>query len=181
MDNVTQIQTYQAIVRVLNDERSHLRNLCNKSPGFIAVLMGPQHVFEIVNEAYYQLVGHRDLLGKPVFEALPDVVGQGFEAILEGVYQSGEPWVGQGVPAKLQPKKDGPAIDRYIDLLCQPFRGSDGKVNGIFVQGHDVTEIFEARAAEHRTEKRWKLALKGPGGGAWDWNCATGELVVSKT
>jgi hypothetical protein len=49
-------QMHEAMTRILNDERSHLRTLFNQAPGFIAVLRGKTHVFELANEAYYQLV-----------------------------------------------------------------------------------------------------------------------------
>ena len=82
-------QMHEALSRILNNEREHLRSLFNQSPGFVAVSMGLGHVFELANEAYYQLIGHRDIIGKAVWEALPEVVGQGFEALLDGVYKTG--------------------------------------------------------------------------------------------
>ena len=74
-ENFNRAQMHEALSRILNNEREHLRSLFNQAPGFVAVLMGPKHVFEMVNEAYYQLVGHRELIGKAVWEALPEVAG----------------------------------------------------------------------------------------------------------
>jgi PAS domain-containing protein len=89
--NFNRAQMHEALSRILNNEREHLRSLFNQAPGFVAVLMGPKHVFEMVNEAYYQLVGHRELIGKAVWEALPEVAGQGFEEFLDSVYRTGKP------------------------------------------------------------------------------------------
>ena len=47
-------------------ERERLQELFEQAPGFMAMLRGPEHVFELVNPAYMQLVGHRDVIGKPV-------------------------------------------------------------------------------------------------------------------
>ena len=66
-ENFNRAQMHAALSRILNNEREHLRSLFNQAPGFVAVLMGPKHVFEMVNEAYYQLVGHRELVGKAVW------------------------------------------------------------------------------------------------------------------
>jgi PAS domain-containing protein len=107
--------------RILNNEREHLRSLFNQAPGFVAVLMGPKHVFELANEAYYQLVGHREIIGKTVWEALPEVAGQGFEEFLERVYKTGVPWSARGMPIVVQPAPDGPTIQRYVDLVYQPY------------------------------------------------------------
>lgn len=81
-------QMHEAMTRILNAERSQLQMLFNQAPGFIAVLTGKTHVFEIVNEAYYQLVGHRNIIGKPAIEALPEIAGQGFEELLDRAFQS---------------------------------------------------------------------------------------------
>ena len=42
------------------------------------------------------------LLGRPVREALPEVAGQGFVELLDRVYRTGEPFVGNEVPIQLQ-------------------------------------------------------------------------------
>src|SRR4029077_1477208 len=56
--------------------RERLHELFQQAPGFIAFLTGPDHVFDLTNDAYAELAGHRDLIGKPLREALPEVVGQ---------------------------------------------------------------------------------------------------------
>ena len=144
-------QMHEAMTRILNDERSHLRTLFNQAPGFIAVLRGKTHVFELANEAYYQLVGHRDLIGKPVWNALPDAVGQGFEELLDNVFETGKPFIGRGVKVTLQKEEGGPPTEQYIDLLYQPIFDAAGSVTGIFAQGHDVTQTH--RAYEELAEK----------------------------
>jgi PAS domain S-box-containing protein len=144
-------QMHEAMTRVLNDERSHLRTLFDQAPGFIAVLRGKSHVFELVNEAYYQLLGHRNLIGKPVWQALPEVAGQGFEELLNGVFETGEPFVGRGLKMSVQKEPSGPITETYIDLLYQPIFDASGAVTGIFAQGHDVTETH--RAYEELAEK----------------------------
>ena len=87
---------------LIEAERSHLRRLFQQAPGFMAFLRGSEHVFELTNAAYDQLVGHRDVLGKRVRDALPEVKGQGFVEALDRVYQAGEPFLGRGVRAVLQ-------------------------------------------------------------------------------
>ena len=149
-----QAQTHQAMLRILNAERSHLLGLFNQAPGFIAVLRGPLHVFELVNEAYYQLLGHRDIVGKPLREAIPDVMGQGFEELLDNVYLTGKPFVGKGIRFEAQRTPGAPFVELYIDLLYQPFFDANGMVSGIFAQGQDVTEIHHANRALRDADKR---------------------------
>jgi PAS domain S-box-containing protein len=47
-------------------ERSRLAEVFRRSPSFMAIFRGPEHVFERANDRYDQLVGHREILGKPV-------------------------------------------------------------------------------------------------------------------
>jgi PAS domain S-box-containing protein len=173
-------QLHEAMTRVLKDERSHLRNLFNQSPGFVAVTMGPTHVFEMVNNAYEKLVGRCDLLGKPALEAIPELFDQRLKAGLDSAYETGQAWVGYGIKVEIHSKDDGNMIERYIDLLYQPFYSLDNKVIGVFAQGHDVTDAYKASIAEREIEERWKLAMEASGSGIWEWHPRTDDVVVSQ-
>src|SRR5690606_29745816 len=85
-----------------NEENERFRMLFEQAPGFMATLRAPHHVFELTNRAYHQLIGHRDIVGKSVSEALPEVVAQGFIDLLDKVYATGEPFIGHDIPIKLQ-------------------------------------------------------------------------------
>jgi signal transduction histidine kinase/CheY-like chemotaxis protein len=125
--------------RYREEENQRLMTLFEQAPGILAVLRGPDHVFEITNASYLQLIGHRELIGKSAREALPEVSGQGFFELLDQVYNTGEPFVGHAVPLRVQREAGGPLEERFIDFVYQPIRGPKGNVEGIFVEGSDVT------------------------------------------
>ena len=125
--------------RYREEENERLVTLFEQAPGIIAVLRGPEHVFEITNRSYLQLVGHRALVGKTARDALPEVQGQGFFELLDHVYQSGQPFVGHAVPLRVQRDPNAPLEERFIDFVYQPIHDQHGKVSGIFVEGSDVT------------------------------------------
>jgi len=179
-ENFNRAQMHEALARILNNEREHLRSLFNQAPGFVAVLMGPKHVFELANEAYYQLVGHREIIGKTVWEALPEVAGQGFEAFLDSVYKTGVPWAARGVPIAVQRERDGPITQRYVDLVYQPYRDAQGTTIGIFAQGYDVTDVVEAQAARRESDARLKDGMEAAKMVVWDWDLETGKLAYSE-
>ena len=131
--------------RRVQGERGRLRQMFEQAPGFITLLTGPRHVFDTVNPAYFQLVGHRDIIGLPVREAIPEVAGQGFFELLDRVYASGEPFYGEGLPVTLQRTPGAQAEKRHIDIVYQPVRNDEGQVIGIFSQGTDVTERVQAQ------------------------------------
>jgi len=123
----------------LEEERTRLRALFDQTPSFIAILTGPQHVFEIVNRSYYELVGHRNLLSKSVREALPELNDQGFYELLDRVYETAEPYVGKNQQVIIQRHPNGPSETRYVDFVYQPMIDAEGNVTAIFVQGNDVS------------------------------------------
>ncbi len=121
-----------------------LRTWFDHAPGFVALLRGPDFVFEMVNQAYYQLVGHRELEGLALVQALPEAREQGFIALLEGVYATGEPYVGRGVPFVVHREPGSAAVEVFVDFVYQPVRDAEGKIVGIFAQGSDVSEQVRA-------------------------------------
>ena len=111
-----------------------------RSPSFSALLHGPEHRFVLTNPAYQQLIGHRDLIGRPVREALPEIEGQGFFELLDNVFATGEPFVGKDVKVVLQRTPGGTEETCYLDFVYQPISDASGNVTSIFVEGLDVTE-----------------------------------------
>ena len=138
---------HEAMTRILSAERSALQIMFDQAPGFIAVLTGRDHVFEMVNEAFYRLVGHRTLLGKPALEAQPELAGQGLRQLLDQAFDGGGPLVLHSHRLALQRQPGGPLEERHVDLLLQPVIGQDQRVTGVFVQGNDVTAAHEASLA----------------------------------
>ncbi|MDO9016283.1 MAG: PAS domain-containing protein [Deltaproteobacteria bacterium] len=123
----------------LDAEREHLRMLFEQAPGFMCFLEGRDLVFTLANEAYLRLVGRDAIVGLPLRTALPEVVEQGFVALLEGVYDRAEAYVGTDVRLLLQRRGALEPEEVFVDFIYQPVRGADGATRGIFVQGHDVT------------------------------------------
>jgi PAS domain S-box-containing protein len=143
--------------RELKAERESLRRMFDQAPGFIAMLNGPEHSFAMANEAYLELVDHRDILGKAVADALPEVASQGFIQLLDTVYKTGEPFIGRGQKVTLRYDADEDA--RYLDFVYQPII-AEGKVTGVFVQGHDVTDVKRNEIALRESEERFRLVAE---------------------
>ncbi|MDP9122590.1 MAG: PAS domain-containing protein, partial [Acidobacteriota bacterium] len=146
----------ELLLKRIEAERARLTAAFMQSPAFMCVLRGPAHVFEFVNEQYYQIVGRRDILGKPIHEALPELAGQGFFELLDRVYATGTPFVGKDMPALVQRRPDEPLEQRYFEFVYQPVQEPDGAASGIFVHGVDITErklAEEQRAASLESER----------------------------
>jgi PAS domain S-box-containing protein len=129
----------------VSTERARLVSAFDNSPSFLALLEGPEHVFRFANERYFELVARRDIIGRPVREAIDEVAAQGFFQILDRVYTTGEPFVGHDIPVQLR-DAEGRIATRYLDFVYQPVRSAEGAVTGILASGSDLTERHHAEA-----------------------------------
>lgn len=134
-------------------EREYLRSLFAQAPSFMAVLRGREHIFELANDAYLEIIGRSDILGKSVADALPEVVAQGFVTALDNVFTSGTPLVAEAARILLNRGPGGAEEPRYLDFVYQPIQDADDRTIGIFVQGHDVTaqKVAQSRLEELAT------------------------------
>jgi signal transduction histidine kinase/CheY-like chemotaxis protein len=114
-----------------------------QAPSFIACLEGVEHRYTFANAAYLHLV-ERDVIGRRVADALPEVVAQGFVEILDRIYASGEPFIGKGMTIEFE-RTDGSVKKAMIDLKYHPMRDAAGDIIGIFVTGEDATEHHRAQ------------------------------------
>ncbi|HEY9426178.1 MAG TPA: PAS domain S-box protein [Gemmatimonadaceae bacterium] len=154
----------RAARRAAEAAEARLASVFRQAPAFICVLRGPDHFVEMANDAYYQLVGFRDVVGRPLMEAVPEVKEQGFLEMLDRVLETGESFVGTEIPITLQPSPDASPVERVVTFVYQPLMEADGTCSGVFVHGVDMTEQvharrelesvrIEAEEARHRAEE----------------------------
>ncbi|MGE0503051.1 MAG: sensor histidine kinase [Rhizobiaceae bacterium] len=141
-------QQHQALL----GESEEFRRLFRMAPGFFAVLTGPEHVFTFANDAYIRLIGGRNVIGKRLGEALPEIEGQGFVEMLDRVYETGKPAGGEAMRLMLQRAHGEAPRETFLDFSYDAIRNPDGQIAGVFVQGMDRTEAV-------RTQRRQKLLL----------------------
>jgi PAS domain S-box-containing protein len=131
-----------------------LRQMFVQSPSFSALLQGPEHRFVLTNPAWQQLIGHRDVIGLAVREALPELERQGFIDLLDSVFATGEAFVGSDVEIVLRRSAGGATETRYLDFVYQPIKDEAGNVTSIFVEGVDITDRHTSEEALRNSEAR---------------------------
>ena len=138
-----QAQVLRAKLRSLEEAHTlRLASIFEHAPVGVAILHGEHHVFEYVNTAYADMIGGRDVVGKPALEALPELSGQILLDLLDGVYTSAKRYVGRSLKVLLN--RGGAPEETFFDFVYQPLR-EDGRVSGIAVVCFEVTELAKAR------------------------------------
>jgi PAS domain S-box-containing protein len=141
----------------VENERQKFEDLLIQAPAAIAVMSGPEHVFTLANPPYMQLVGiGRDIIGKSVRDALPEIDRLGFYELLDSVYASGIPFRGDEMLVTLDRKKAGRPEEVFVNFVYQPLFDDKGSVDGILVHAVEVTDQVSARKKVEESELQFR-------------------------
>jgi PAS domain S-box-containing protein len=146
--------------RRLDAERERFSLMFEQSPNFMSLKYGPEHRTEIVNPAYRKMIGARDMIGKSLRDAFPEIEGQGFSELMDEAYATGETRFAYSVPLRLRGGEDGAIEEHFVDLAYQPIRDENGQVIGIFAQGNDVTDRVIAERLARETESNFQAVMQ---------------------
>ncbi|MEQ8738118.1 MAG: PAS domain-containing protein, partial [Hoeflea sp.] len=108
--------------KALMSESAEFRRLFQLAPGFFAVLTGPDHVFTFANDAYMRLVGERQLIGKPVREAMPEVSEQGIMDLLDEVYRTGTQYQAESRRLMIRNTETNELQETFLDFSYDAIR-----------------------------------------------------------
>ncbi len=153
--------------RRLAEEREQFAQLFDQSPTFLALLEGPEHVFTYVNPEYLKVIGHREVIGRTVGEAIPEAVEQGYVMLLDDAYTTGKAFSASNARLMMQAAPEGSVDERFIDFVYQPMTDASGDVFGILVQGVDVTDRAVSDRALALDRSRLEYATRLSGVGFW--------------
>jgi two-component system, sensor histidine kinase and response regulator len=126
----------------------HLNRVFAQAPVVIAVLGGPDHRFELINEKGVELVGDRILVGRTVAEALPELGAQGFFQLLDVVFEHNQPFIGKEIFARLGPETEG----GFFNFVFQPLSDETG-VYALLVVATDVSDLVRSRLAAEDAQR----------------------------
>lgn len=121
-------------------------SLFMQAPVAVSLVAGPEYVVEFSNEQMLKILDlSPSVVGKPIFEAMPELLDQGIPELLDQVRKSGEPFHATEFPAQIM--MNGQKELRYYNYIYQPYYQYDGDSSpyGVFIVAHDVTEQVLAR------------------------------------
>lgn len=139
-----------------------MNTIFSQAPIAICILKGKTFRVESTNELYLQLINKgQHFIGKDIFDSLPELEGQGIREMLNGVLETGEPFIGNELEVFLI--KNGKKEKSYFNFIYQPLREEDGIVSGIIVVCTEVTSIVHSKNRLKESENRFRsLVAQSP-------------------
>jgi len=152
-DVTLKVKAEQRENRIHDLEESH--NFFMQAPVAIGIIKGSEYIIEMANDGLLDVWGRSsDVVGKPVFEAIPELNGQGYKELLDRVFETGEPFYGYEYPILLNRKGKEELL--YFNFVYKPYyeKGYTKPV-GVFTIGHDVTEQVNTRMKVQESEQQF--------------------------
>ena len=132
-------------VKLLKESETKFRSIIEQAPVAIAIFRGPKFVIEEFNEKVLEYWGRTagQVKNIPLFEALPETSGQGFEELLTDVLHTGERLVANELPVTIL--RNGILDTTWINFIYEPLKNNNGHITGIIVVRLEVTDQVNAR------------------------------------
>ena len=138
LNNQLEIRVAQRTIDLIKSE-GRFRGIFEQSPLALSVLKGRDLVIESANDNILKIWGKTDsVIGLPLVEALPELKGQVFLAILDDVLETGNPYY--AYETKAIQIHNGERVEVYVDFVYAPLVDEAGKVTSVLVSAIDVTQ-----------------------------------------
>ncbi|MCW3107932.1 MAG: sensor histidine kinase [Segetibacter sp.] len=146
--------------KTLQHKEQTFRNIFSQAPVAVAIYKGPAFIIELANEKVLEYWGRtlEQVINKPLFEALPEAAGQGYEKLLTGVLTTGEPVVAKELTIDL--KRNGKLEKTYINFVFEPYYDFDGSISGVIVLANEITELVLSRKKIEESEHRFRSLIE---------------------
>jgi signal transduction histidine kinase len=154
---IARVSTHLELSRLRRESREEHRKLYAlfmQAPAPIAVIRGDDLVFEMANALYVEVVGGREVAGKSLLEALPELAGQGFDDLLHTVMRTGQAHIGKEIRVELDRRGTGAREGVYFTYIYAPMQDPDGSCERVMVFCSDVTEQVVARQKIEEADRR---------------------------
>ncbi|MCZ4244791.1 PAS domain-containing sensor histidine kinase [Pedobacter punctiformis] len=133
-----QVKTRERIAE--SEER--FKNLLLENPMPMALYETEDIIIRLANDEMLKMWDKdKSVIGKPVAEGIPELVGQPFVPILKEVYRTGVPYHGDQQEANLM--MDGELKKGWYNFTYKPLKNAEGVTYGILHGAIDVTKLVQ--------------------------------------
>lgn len=166
-----------ARTRELAESEARFRFLLDDAPVNIAVLSGRNLIVETANKKILQTWNHRDALGKPLSEVLPELLGQPYLAIMDQVFITGEAFYGNEQMFIIE--NSGKPQEMFANVIFKPLKNTAGETTGIMLVSHIITDLVNKKKNLEKEQQIATMAIEAAGMGIWHADLKSGMLSGS--
>lgn len=143
-------------LKALKIQEKTIRNIFTQAPVAAAIFKGSTFIIELANEKVLEYWGRNlaQVINKPLFEALPEAAGQGFEDLLTEVFTTGKRFTAKEITADLI--RNGKLEKTYINFVYEPYYDFDGILSGVIVLANEITDQVVIRKKIEESEYRFR-------------------------
>jgi len=164
----------------LAESERQFRNMVMGSPIPMTIFRGPDHIIEMANDVMFKNIWRKeekDVIGKKLLEAFPELNDQKYPALLKEVLQTGKSHKEKESPVFVQ--GDDGLKKFFLDYEYAALFEDDGSISGIMVTVNDVTEKVEAREKILKSEEKLRLAIDAASLGTFEIDLASDGIEYS--
>lgn len=144
--------------RTIEANEVKFRSLIEQAPFATALYAGPDLIIDMANDAMIEVWGKtKDVIHLPLAQALPELEGQPFIALLQEVYRTGVAYETKEQSADLV--VNGQLQRFWFSFTYKPVSNADGSVYGILNMAVDITEQVMNRKALEKAESMLRDAV----------------------
>ncbi|HET6403954.1 MAG TPA: ATP-binding protein [Candidatus Thermoplasmatota archaeon] len=145
-------------------QRLQLRDLLRRAPAPVALIRGPDFIFDFANRAYEQMVGRSQVEGRRVQDLFPEIEGQGIIELLRSIHESGQSFENPELRVELDRGRG--REEAWFSVRIEPY-DEDG-TRSLLVIGIEITA--QVRARQDLDVRRAEIATR-------EKTSALGQLV----
>ncbi|MEC3877398.1 PAS domain S-box protein [Chryseobacterium salviniae] len=142
-----------------NISQDSLITLFSQAPVAMSLLAGDDFIIQSANPQILEIWGKgTSVIGRSLFEILPEIIEQGFREILENVYRTGEIFKGNKWSVFLE--KHGRYDEYFFNFIFAPVVNGDKKIIGISIVATEVTDQVLSERKLKESEYRFEHLIK---------------------
>ncbi len=147
------ITKHERLLLDVSSQRRLFQTVIDNVPAGIAVVRGPDFVFELINPAYQAIAPGKSILGRTVEEVWPEFSAQVLP-FLKRALESGMPQHVADMLLSLRRAPDKPLEHGYFSVTYVPMSTPDGWSDAVLVLVVETTEQVKARVEAEGFERQ---------------------------
>lgn len=171
---IEDVTDYVQAARKIEESEHRYANMVFSSPSMIAILYGEDMIIKIANDTILETWGKgKNIIGKSLFEVMPEILEQGFKELLLNVYYTGIPY--RAVQRPVYVIRNGKKELTYYTFIYQAQKDTNGNIEGVAIIATDVTSEAALNEQIKHSDEKFKAAVAAVEGIVWT-NNGNGEM-----